>query len=191
MCGGRIEVLPCSRIGHIFKDVSHKFPSGHSVARNLNRVVEVWLPEYKHIYYDAFPTATSWGFGDVSNQVALRERLGDQCQNFSWFVENVFPDMFIPLNADDEDRNGKLVQPVEELPRVDYYRRSGRVVASKYALDVSLCLDTQAVEIASVPTDGAIISHPAILQDCKDVSDLQQWSALCGRIFVQRIWLLL
>ena len=43
MCGGRIEVLPCSRIGHIFKSVSHKFPSGHSVLRNLNRVVEVRL----------------------------------------------------------------------------------------------------------------------------------------------------
>jgi len=41
MCGGRIEIIPCSRIGHIFKAVSHKFPSGHSVWRNLNRVVEV------------------------------------------------------------------------------------------------------------------------------------------------------
>ena len=43
MCGGRIEVLPCSRIGHIFKSVNHKFPSNHSVAKNLNRVVEVQI----------------------------------------------------------------------------------------------------------------------------------------------------
>ena len=57
------------------------------------------MPEYKHIYYDAYPTAVRWGHGDVSEQIAVRERLGDQCKDFSWFLENVFPDMFVPLDV--------------------------------------------------------------------------------------------
>ena len=61
--------------------------------------VQVWMPDYKHIYYDAFPDAKQWGFGDVSEQTAHRQQLGDQCRDFSWFIENVFPDMFVPLKV--------------------------------------------------------------------------------------------
>jgi polypeptide N-acetylgalactosaminyltransferase len=174
MCGGRIEILPCSRIGHIFKSVNHKFPSDHSVSKNLNRVVEVWLPEYKHIYYDAFPTAVAWGHGDVSDALAVRDRLGDECKDFTWFVKNVFPDMFVPLKKDDE-RSLALIKPSKANPRIDYFRRSGRLVASNVKQEISLCLDTQAHEIASVPSASAVISVPAMLESCKDVSDLQQW----------------
>lgn len=52
---------------------------------------------------------------------------------------------------------------------------SGRLVASKVKEATSLCLDTQAHEIASVPSASAVISVQAVLESCKDVSDLQQW----------------
>uniref|UniRef100_A0A672SJT9 Polypeptide N-acetylgalactosaminyltransferase 5 n=1 Tax=Sinocyclocheilus grahami TaxID=75366 RepID=A0A672SJT9_SINGR len=50
MCGGEIEIIPCSRVGHIFRgDNPYKFPKDRvkTVERNLARVAEVWLDDYK------------------------------------------------------------------------------------------------------------------------------------------------
>ena len=64
MCGGTIEMLPCSRVGHVFRPrFPYSFPSSRNgdsdvVSRNLMRVADVWMDEYsKHFYnirYKAF-----------------------------------------------------------------------------------------------------------------------------------------
>uniref|UniRef100_A0A671QSE3 Polypeptide N-acetylgalactosaminyltransferase 5 n=1 Tax=Sinocyclocheilus anshuiensis TaxID=1608454 RepID=A0A671QSE3_9TELE len=54
MCGGEIEIIPCSRVGHIFRgDNPYKFPKDRvkTVERNLARVAEVWLDDYKELFY--------------------------------------------------------------------------------------------------------------------------------------------
>uniref|UniRef100_A0A3Q3G4M7 Polypeptide N-acetylgalactosaminyltransferase 5 n=1 Tax=Labrus bergylta TaxID=56723 RepID=A0A3Q3G4M7_9LABR len=54
MCGGEIEIIPCSRVGHIFRGKNpYKFPKNRqkTVERNLARVAEVWLDEYKDLFY--------------------------------------------------------------------------------------------------------------------------------------------
>ena len=57
MCGGTIEMLPCSRVGHVFRPrFPYSFPSSRNgdsdvVSRNLMRVADVWMDEYsKHFY---------------------------------------------------------------------------------------------------------------------------------------------
>lgn len=55
MCGGQLEIVPCSRVGHVFRKYTspYKFPkgTGATLAKNFNRLAEVWLDEYKEIYY--------------------------------------------------------------------------------------------------------------------------------------------
>lgn len=52
-CGGQLEIIPCSVVGHVFRTKSpHTFPKGISViARNQVRLAEVWMDNYKEIFY--------------------------------------------------------------------------------------------------------------------------------------------
>jgi len=97
MCGGRLEIIQCSRVGHVFRDHHpYKFPDGFRVIKkNANRVAEVWLDEFKSIYYEAEPGARNVEAGDISDRVELRNRL--KCRSFKWYLKNVFPDMFVPI----------------------------------------------------------------------------------------------
>lgn len=49
LCGGSIEVIPCSKIAHIERAVKPYLPDlSVMVKRNALRVAEVWLDEYKY-----------------------------------------------------------------------------------------------------------------------------------------------
>jgi len=54
MCGGILEIIPCSHVGHIFRKRSpYKWRSNvNVVVRNSVRLAEVWLDEYKEYYYN-------------------------------------------------------------------------------------------------------------------------------------------
>jgi len=56
MCGGVLEIVLCSHVGHIFRKRSpYKWRSGVNVVKkNAIRVAEVWMDEYAKYYYDRF-----------------------------------------------------------------------------------------------------------------------------------------
>ncbi|CAL1274073.1 unnamed protein product [Larinioides sclopetarius] len=98
MCGGSLEIIPCSLVGHIFRKRSpYKWKTGVNVLRkNSVRLAEVWLDEYKKYYYDRIGNDLG-EFGDVTSRLELRKKL--QCKSFDWYLKTVYPELYIPGEA--------------------------------------------------------------------------------------------
>lgn len=83
MCGGQLLILPCSRVGHIFrKRRPYGSPGGQdTMAHNSLRLAHVWMDEYKvrthahkHTYTGSFTLAvlsSGLRLGQVRNLVEL------------------------------------------------------------------------------------------------------------------------
>ena len=57
------------------------------------RVVETWFDEeYKEYFYTREPFARYVDMGDISEQLALKERM--KCKSFDWFMKEVAYDVF-------------------------------------------------------------------------------------------------
>ncbi|XP_041784017.1 putative polypeptide N-acetylgalactosaminyltransferase 9 [Anopheles merus] len=99
MCGGRMVIVPCSRVAHIRKQ-SHPYldSAGKDVImKNSLRLAEVWMDEYKQVLYDVYgiPRYFPLYFGSVDGRKAVRAGAG--CGSFRDYVRNAFPEMMNPL----------------------------------------------------------------------------------------------
>ncbi|XP_061281768.1 polypeptide N-acetylgalactosaminyltransferase 12 isoform X2 [Bos javanicus] len=96
-CGGTLEIHPCSHVGHVFPRQAPY--SRNKALANSVRAAEVWMDEFKELYYHRNPQARLEPFGDVTERRQLRARLG--CKDFKWFLNTVYPELHVP-----EDRPG-------------------------------------------------------------------------------------
>uniref|UniRef100_A0A663LPU0 Polypeptide N-acetylgalactosaminyltransferase 12 n=1 Tax=Athene cunicularia TaxID=194338 RepID=A0A663LPU0_ATHCN len=86
-CGGSLEIHPCSHVGHVFPKQA---PYSRSKAlANSVRAAEVWMDDYKEIYYHRNPHArlvssSSWNFN----------RIWFQCNNMKCFFVFISPETF-------------------------------------------------------------------------------------------------
>ncbi len=88
MCGGRMEMLPCSRVYHVFRTLGGKpyHIPGSSLMRNKLRAIYGWMGDYKHIALKALGrSAKHTDKGDMTQVVAIKKKL--QCKDFTWFVD--------------------------------------------------------------------------------------------------------
>ena len=95
MCGGTIEILPCSKVGHVFRDTMPYTTAKGAHERNLKRVIDVWLDNYKAVVYSIQPKKFQFiDSGDISRRLKLKEQL--DCRNFTWYLQNVIPELRVP-----------------------------------------------------------------------------------------------
>lgn len=52
-----MELIPCSHIGHLYRQSTYSFDGNRNdiTAKNSVRLVEVWMSDMKNIYYAAIP----------------------------------------------------------------------------------------------------------------------------------------
>jgi polypeptide N-acetylgalactosaminyltransferase len=133
LCGGSVQIVPCSRIGHVFRK---RRPYGtygaeDSMIRNSLRVAHVWMDEYIDYYLKQNPTAKNIDYGDISDRQKLRQNLN--CKSFSWYLKHIYPELALP------GQKSKLANP----PRFEPWHSKKRNYTNSFQIrlsNTSLCL---------------------------------------------------
>lgn len=125
-CGGEIEIVPCSHVGHLFRKSSpYTFPGGVNqvLNRNLARTAMVWMDEWADFYFkfnvDAQPFRAQ---EDVNERLELRREL--RCKSFKWYLDTIWPQHFLPT---DDRFFGKILLTDSKEARRDF----GKLVKRK------------------------------------------------------------
>ncbi|NWH30050.1 GLT15 acetylgalactosaminyltransferase, partial [Chloropsis hardwickii] len=141
LCGGSVEIIPCSRVGHVYRNhFPHAFSYEEAIVRNKIRIAETWLGSFKENFYKHDTVAFLISKvkisiePDCSERLQLQKRLG--CRNFQWFVSNVYPELSQPV--DTPRFSGKLYNTGVGFC-ADY--RPGRATAEG-SIELSPCSDS-------------------------------------------------
>lgn len=97
MCGGSLEIIPCSRVGHVFRKrrpYGSKPGEEDTMTRNSLRVAKVWMDDYIEHYFQVNSHAKNVYYGNITDRLELRQKL--KCKSFQWYMENVYPDLALP-----------------------------------------------------------------------------------------------
>ncbi|XP_060517325.1 polypeptide N-acetylgalactosaminyltransferase 35A-like isoform X2 [Cylas formicarius] len=142
MCNGSLEIIPCSRVGHIFR---HRRPYGSpdgedTMLYNSLRVAHVWLDDYKEYFLSQNKQAKKINYGDISSRIQLRKEL--KCQDFDWYLKNIYPELTLP--SDDTERLKKKWSALEQNQFQPWHSRKRNYV-NQFQIrlrNTSLCIQS-------------------------------------------------
>ncbi|XP_052778764.1 polypeptide N-acetylgalactosaminyltransferase 3-like [Mya arenaria] len=131
LCGGRIEMVPCSTVAHMFRITPWggftKENDFHS--NNKIRFARVWLdPPYSELFEDYVRTRNVT-VGDLSERMSIRRR--NKCKPYQYFVNVVqsISDVYIPR---DIERKGQIKNRASKLC-FDLAKENGKYKLIQYA----------------------------------------------------------
>ncbi|KFR12728.1 Polypeptide N-acetylgalactosaminyltransferase 13, partial [Opisthocomus hoazin] len=177
-CGGSLEIVTCSHVGHVFRKATpYTFPggTGHVINKNNRRLAEVWMDEFKDFFYIISPGVVKVDYGDVSVRKALRESL--RCKPFSWYLETIYPDSQIPRRyySLGEIRNVETNQCLDNMGRKENEKvgifnchgMGGNQVFS-YTADKEIRTDDLCLDVSR-------LNGPVIMLKCHHMRGNQLW----------------
>uniref|UniRef100_A0ACB8FVG8 Uncharacterized protein n=1 Tax=Sphaerodactylus townsendi TaxID=933632 RepID=A0ACB8FVG8_9SAUR len=86
LCGGSVEILPCSHVGHVYRArIPYQLQEEDAVVKNKIRIAETWLDSFKDLFYEQNRNAfliSEAGKPNCSERFQLQKRLG--CKGFQW-----------------------------------------------------------------------------------------------------------
>ncbi|XP_069119235.1 polypeptide N-acetylgalactosaminyltransferase 13-like [Argopecten irradians] len=101
MCAGRVLTVPCSKVGHLFKEgQSYSFNGDRQliIKKNLARVAEIWMDEYKELFYRV--NRARHGNFPKLDQKSLKIQKDFikslNCKPFRWYLRSVLPEQKVP-----------------------------------------------------------------------------------------------
>ncbi|XP_064456370.1 polypeptide N-acetylgalactosaminyltransferase 11-like [Ornithodoros turicata] len=156
MCGGQLEIIPCSRVGHIFRRRRpYGSPTGEdTLTKNSLRVAHVWMDEYKAYYFQTRSEVINRPYGDITTRLALRKKL--RCKSFDWYMKNVYPELQPPSKP-----NKKHKSRGPNFQSLASFKRKMPATVGKFQIQLSgtdLCLESE----DGVTTKGSVL----LLQKC-------------------------
>lgn len=92
-------------------------------------------------FFKERPHLREYPFGDVTDRVALRNRL--DCHNFNWYLNNIYPELVLP--TDDKSRLQKKWKALERKQYQPWHSRKRNYVdqyqvCSRISFQSSSCL---------------------------------------------------
>ncbi|XP_064143203.1 polypeptide N-acetylgalactosaminyltransferase 13 isoform X3 [Loxodonta africana] len=189
-CGGSLEIVTCSHVGHVFRKATpYTFPggTGHVINKNNRRLAEVWMDEFKDFFYIISPGVVKVDYGDVSVRKTLRENL--KCKPFSWYLENIYPDSQIPRRyySLGEIRNVETNQCLDNMGRKENEKvgifnchgMGGNQVFS-YTADKEIRTDDLCLDVSR-------LNGPVIMLKCHHMRGNQLWEYDAERLTLRHI----
>ncbi|KAK3778961.1 hypothetical protein RRG08_034222 [Elysia crispata] len=101
LCGGRVETVPCSRVGLIHTSKGQlgvKRVPFSTYLKGAKKVAELWLDEYKRFFYAVRPSARMQSLSNMTISRRFKEK--NKCGRFKWFLSSIYPQL-LPLVSDE------------------------------------------------------------------------------------------
>jgi len=173
-CGGRIEIVPCSRIGHLFREPAQRpYPVDvDQVVKNYARLAQTWWKDHLSYFYRMKPEAVGMkheGMEEVHRKWGeISDRL--QCKNHSWYLQNIDHEMAYEMSrichpylgeGHPDQCKGELypgrftITAKDGIPRQEYIKRRK---AAAIRIRAERAVDRGASDAAASSSGGASAS---------------------------------
>jgi|ERR1712216_1046213 len=96
-CGGSIEIVPCSRVGHLYRTPQMRpyDVEVNTVVHNYKRLAELWAMDHLKYFYAMKPEARSMKLKGMDVVKANYEKLQREfkCKDLQWYLDNIDHEM--------------------------------------------------------------------------------------------------